>query len=154
MTTTLTLEELAETGEKDLGTSPWHEIDQARIDLFADATDDPQWIHVDPKKATKGPFGTTVAHGYLSLSLVPLMLHEMSAVSDALLGVNYGTEKIRFTSPVPVGSRIRLHAKLLGAERKGLGVVYRVGIEIEIERQQKPAVVGEVVFMASGAVDA
>ena len=77
MTTTLTLEELAETGEKDLGTSPWHEIDQARIDLFADATDDHEWIHVDPEKAAGGPFGTTIAHGYLLLSLVPLMLQEV-----------------------------------------------------------------------------
>ena len=154
MTTKLTLEELAESGGKELGTSPWHEIDQARIDLFADATDDHQWIHVDPARAAKGPFGTTIAHGYLSLSLVPLMLQEIISVSDALMGVNYGTEKIRFTSPVPVGSRIRLQAKLLGAERKGPGVVYHVGIEIEIEGQQKPAVVGEVVFMAAGAVDA
>ncbi len=154
MTTKMTLEELADSKERELGTSPWHEIDQARIDLFADATDDHQWIHVDPEKAAKGPFGTTVAHGYLSLALVPLMLHEIMAISDAQMGVNYGTEKIRFTSPVAVGSRIRLHAKLLGSERKGLGVVYHVGIEVEIDGQQKPAVVGEVVFMTFGALDA
>ncbi|MGB9113146.1 MAG: MaoC family dehydratase [Acidimicrobiales bacterium] len=154
MTTTMTLEELAASEKRELGTSPWHEIDQARIDLFADATEDHQWIHVDPEKAAKGPFGTTVAHGYLSLALVPLMLHEIMAISDAQMGVNYGTEKIRFTSPVAVGSRIRLHAKLLGSERKGLGVVYHVGIEVEIEGQEKPAVVGEVVFMTFGGLDA
>lgn len=152
--TTMTLDELAESGERDLGTSPWHEIDQARIDQFADATEDHQWIHVDAEKAAKGPFGKTVAHGYLSLSLVPLMLHEILGVSDAQMGVNYGTEKIRFTAPVPVDSRIRLHARLLSSERKGLGVVYHVGIEIEIEGQEKPAVVGEVVFMMFGATDA
>lgn len=154
MTTTMTLDELAASGERDLGTSPWHEIDQARIDLFADATDDHQWIHIDPEKAAKGPFGTTVAHGYLSLALVPLMLYEIIDISDSQMGVNYGTEKIRFTSPVAVGSRIRLHAKLLGSERKGLGVVYHVGIEVEIDGQEKPAVVGEVVFMTFGGLDA
>jgi acyl dehydratase len=154
MTTTMTLEELLASGERDLGTSQWHEIDQARIDLFADATDDHQWIHVDPERAAKGPFGTTVAHGYLSLALVPLMLHDIVSFSDSQMGVNYGTEKIRFTSPVPVDSRVRLHAKLLGSERKGVGVLCHVGIEVEIDGQEKPAVVGEVVFMRFGGPDA
>jgi acyl dehydratase len=152
--TTMTLAELEQAKDRELGTSPWHTIDQDRINLFADATDDHQWIHVDPEAAAKGPFGATVAHGYLTLSLVPLMLHEIMPLSDAQIGVNYGTEKIRFTAPVPVDSRVRLHAKLLSAERRGPSIVYRVGIEVEIEGKEKPAVVGEVVFMAAGGSNA
>jgi acyl dehydratase len=154
MTTTMTLAELEQSKDRELGTSPWHTIDQDRINLFADATDDHQWIHVDPEAAAKGPFGATVAHGYLTLSLVPLMLREIMPLSDAQIGVNYGTEKIRFTAPVPVDSRVRLHAKLLSAERRGPSVVYHVGIEIEIEDKEKPAIVGEVVLMAAGGSNA
>jgi acyl dehydratase len=154
MTTTLTLEELETTGERELGTSSWHEIPQETINLFAEATGDHQWIHVDPEQAAQGPFGGTVAHGYLTLSLLPMLLSEVISVRDAVMGVNYGTEKIRFTAPVPSGSRVRLHAKLLRAERKGPGVVYFVGVQIEVEGQAKPALVGEVVYLAAGAPDA
>jgi acyl dehydratase len=154
MTTTMTLSELEQSKDRDLGTSSWHTIEQERINLFADATDDHQWIHVDPEAAAKGPFGATVAHGYLTLSLLPQMLHEIVSVSDAQMGVNYGTEKLRFTSPVPVNSRIRLHARLLSAERRRSNVVYHVGVEVEIEGKDKPALVGEVVFLAAGAPDA
>ncbi|HTW97479.1 MAG TPA: MaoC family dehydratase [Acidimicrobiales bacterium] len=154
MTTAITLEELEGSAERDLGASQWRTIDQARIDRFADATDDHQWIHCDPEAAAKGPFGTTIAHGYLTLCLVPSMLGEVMKVSDSPMGINYGTEKLRFTSPVPVGSRIRLHAKLLRAERRGLGVVFHIGIQVEIEGQEKPAVVGEIAFLAAGAPDA
>jgi len=149
MTATMTLTELEQAGEVELGTSDWHTIDQQRVNLFADATDDHQWIHVDPEAAAKGPFGGTVAHGYLTLSLVPLLLSEMMSLSDAQIGLNYGTEKIRFTSPVPVGSRIRLRAKLLKAERRGPSVIYHVGVQVEIEGRDKPALVGEVVFLAA-----
>jgi acyl dehydratase len=150
----MTLAELEQSGERDLGTSSWHTIEQARINLFADATDDHQWIHIDPEAAAKGPFGATVAHGYLTLSLLPLLAAEIMSVSDAALGVNYGTEKLRFTSPVTVGSRVRLHAKLLRAERRGPGIVYNLGVQVEIEGQEKPALVGEVVFLAIGGSDA
>ncbi len=150
MTTTLTLGELETTGERELGTSSWHEIDQEKINLFAAATGDHQWIHVDPEMAAQGPFGGTVAHGYLTLALLPMLLSEVISVSDAVMGVNYGTEKVRFTAPVPSGSRVRLHAKLLRAERRGPGVVYFVGVQIEVEGQEKPALVGEVVYMAAG----
>ena len=151
MTTTLTLAELESSGERDLGTSDWHEITQEQIDKFAEATGDHQWIHVDPEAAANGPFGTTVAHGYLTLSMLPMLLSEVLSVSDAVMGVNYGTEKIRFTSPVPSGSRVRLHAKLVRAERRGPSVVWTVGVEVEIEGKEKPALVGEVVYMAAGA---
>ena len=154
MTTSLTLAELEEAKDLDLGTSSWHEIDQERINTFAEATGDHQWIHVDPEAAANGPFGTTVAHGYLTLSMLPMLLSEVVSVSDAVMGVNYGTEKIRFTSPVPSGSRVRLHAKLVRAERRGPSVVWTVGVQVEIEGKEKPALVGEVVYMAAGAPDA
>jgi acyl dehydratase len=151
MTTTLTLAELEASGDRDLGTSDWHEITQGQIDQFAEATGDHQWIHVDPEAAANGPFGTTVAHGYLTLSMLPMLLSEVVSVSDAVMGVNYGTERIRFTSPVPSGSRVRLRARLVRAERRGPSVVWTVGVQIEIEGKEKPALVGEVVYMAAGA---
>jgi acyl dehydratase len=154
VTTTLTLAELEAGAERELGTSDWHEIAQEQIDLFAKATGDHQWIHVDPEAAANGPFGTTVAHGYLTLSMLPMLLSEVVSVTDAVMGVNYGTEKIRFTSPVPSGSRVRLHAKLVRAERRGPSVVWTVGVQVEIEGKAKPALVGEVVYMAAGAPDA
>jgi acyl dehydratase len=151
MTTRLTLAELEASGDRELGTSDWHEIKQEQIDQFAEATGDHQWIHVDPEAAANGPFGTTVAHGYLTLSMLPMLLSEVVSVSDAVMGVNYGTEKIRFTSPVPSGSRVRLHARLVRTERRGPSVVWTVGVQIEIEGKEKPALVGEVVYMAAGA---
>jgi acyl dehydratase len=154
MTTTLTLAELEEASGRELGTSDWHEITQRQIDQFADATGDHQWIHVDPDAAASGPFGTTVAHGYLTLAMLPMLLSEVVSVTDAVIGVNYGTEKIRFTSPVPSGSRVRLHAKLARTERRGPSVVWTVGVEVEIEGKEKPALVGEVVYMAAGAPNA
>lgn len=154
MTTKLTLSELEGSADRDLGTSDWHVIAQEQIELFAQATGDHQWIHVDPEAAANGPFGTTVAHGYLTLSMLPMLLSEVVSVTDAVMGVNYGTEKIRFTSPVPSGSRVRLHAKLVRAERRGPSVVWTVGVQVEIEDKEKPALVGEVVYMAAGAPDA
>jgi acyl dehydratase len=154
MTTTITLAELEASSGRELGTSDWHEITQQQIDQFAESTGDHQWIHVDPEAAANGPFGTTVAHGYLTLSMLPMLLSEVVSVSDAVMGVNYGTEKIRFTSPVPSGSRVRLHAKLVRAERRGPSVVWTVGVQVEIEGKEKPALVGEVVYMAAGAPDA
>ena len=154
MTTRLTLAELEASGERELGASDWHEITQEQIDLFAEATGDHQWIHVDPERAAEGPFGGTVAHGYLTLAMLPMLLSEIVSVSDAVMGVNYGTEKVRFTSPVPSGSRVRLHGKLLRTERRGPSVLWHVGIQIEVEGKDKPALVGEVVYMAAGAPDA
>lgn len=147
MPTELTIADLENASERDLGVSDWHTVEQKHIDLFADATGDHQWIHVNPEMAAQGPFGTTVAHGYLSLSLLPLLLGQVMAVTDAKMGVNYGTDKIRFTSPVPSGSRVRAKARLLSGQRKGDGVLYKVGVEIEIEGQDKPALVGEVLYL-------
>jgi acyl dehydratase len=145
--TKLTLAELEAAEELDLGTSDWETIDQEQINLFAEATHDHQWIHVDPEMAKQGPFGTTVAHGYLSLSLLPYFVSQVLTVTDARMGINYGTERIRFTAPVPVGSQVRLKATLRGSERRGEGVLYRLGVEVEIKDADKPALVGEVVYL-------
>jgi acyl dehydratase len=154
MTTTLTLDELERSSNRELGSSDWHEVTQEQINMFAEATGDHQWIHVDPVRAAEGPFDTTVAHGYLTLSMLPMMLSEILSVSDAVMGVNYGTEKIRFTNPVPVRSRVRLHAKVARTERRGPSVLWTVGVQVEIQGKDKPALVGEVVYMAAGRPDA
>jgi acyl dehydratase len=147
VTTKLTLAELESAEDLDLGASRWETIEQSQIDRFAEATHDHQWIHVDPEMAAQGPFGTTVAHGYLSLSMLPYFVSQVLSVADARMGINYGTEKVRFTAPVPVGSQVRLKAKLLSSERRGEGVLYRVGVEIEIKDAEKPALVGEVLYL-------
>jgi len=146
--TELTLEELSASRDRDLGSSPWVTIEQERVNQFADATGDHQWIHVDPEAAKAGPFGGTIAHGYLSLSLLPALLGDLLRVQDAQMGVNYGIDKVRFTSPVPVGSEVRANARLLSAEPKGDGILYKVGVQIEIKGQEKPAMVGEVLYLA------
>jgi acyl dehydratase/putative sterol carrier protein len=148
--TELTLAELASSEERDLGSSPWVKIEQERVNRFADATDDHQWIHVDLEAAKAGPFGGTIAHGYLSLSLLPALLANLIRVPDAQMGVNYGIDRVRFTSPVPVGSEVRVNARLLSSEPKGDGILYKVGVQIEIKGREKPAVVGEVLFLAVG----
>ena len=147
MTTKLTLAELEAAEELDLGASNWETIEQDQINRFAEATHDHQWIHVDPEMAAQGPFGSTVAHGYLSLSMLPYFVSQVLNVTDARMGINYGTEKIRFTAPVPVGSQVRLKATLRGSERRGEGVLYRLGVEVEIKDAEKPALVGEVVYL-------
>ena len=147
MTTKLTLEELESSTERELGTTEWETIDQKQIDLFAEATHDHQWIHVDPEMAAQGPFGSTVAHGYLTLSMLPYFVSQVLNVTDVKMGINYGTEKIRFTAPVPVGSQVRLKATLRDSERRGDGVLYRLGIEVEIKDAEKPALVGEVLYL-------
>jgi acyl dehydratase len=147
VTAELTLAELEGAAGVELEPSEWVTIEQRAIEQFADATGDHQWIHVDPERAAEGPFGTTVAHGYLSLSLLPGLLGSMLRVTDARMGINYGIEKVRFTAPVPSGSRVRLKATIRSAERRGEGVLYRVGAEVEIEGAEKPAMVGEVVYL-------
>ncbi|MEM8660007.1 MAG: MaoC family dehydratase [Pseudomonadota bacterium] len=125
----------------DLGHSDWLEIDQQRINLFADATGDHQWIHVDAEKAATGPFGAPIAHGYLTLSLVSLFLPEFLTVENTSMGVNYGCEKVRFPAPVTVGSRVRGSGELISAKEVGEGVQIVVRVTIEIEAGDKPACV-------------
>jgi acyl dehydratase len=124
-----------------LGYSDWLEIDQQRIDLFADATGDHQWIHVDPAKAASGPFGKTIAHGYLTLSLASLFLPQIMAVRNASMGVNYGCDRVRFPAPVPVGSRVRGGGEIVSAEEVKGGVQVVVRMTIEIEGGDRPACV-------------
>jgi acyl dehydratase len=147
MTTELTLAELEGATDLELEPSEWVTVEQRAIDLFAEATGDHNWIHVDPERAAQGPFGTTVAHGYLSLSLLPWLAGTVLRITDARMGLNYGIEKIRFTAPVPSGSQVRLHATVHSAERRGEGVLYRFGVELEIQAADKPALVGEVVYL-------
>ena len=127
---------------KQLCVSDWLEIDQQRIDKFADATGDHQWIHVDPARAKNGPFGTTIAHGYLTQSLVNYFLPQIVEVHGISMGVNYGANRIRFPAPVPVGSRIRGSAELLGVEEtKDGGVQATIRVTVEIEGSERPGCV-------------
>ncbi|MFE9453221.1 MaoC family dehydratase [Streptomyces sp. NPDC006739] len=134
----------AAVGEQ-LGYTDWLEVDQKRIDLFAEATGDHQWIHVDPHKAAAGPFGTTIAHGYLTLSLLPLFGPQLIQVEGVKMGVNYGTNKVRFPSPVPVGSRLRATATISAVEDVKDGVQLTLAFTVEREGGQKPACVAESV---------
>jgi acyl dehydratase len=126
-----------------LGVSDWLTIDQARIDRFAEATDDHQWIHVDAECAAAGPFGTTVAHGFLTLSLLPWFFEHGFVVDDTSMGLNYGLNKVRFPAPVPVNSRLRAHFKLLAYEAIEGGAQLLVEATIEREGSAKPVCVAE-----------
>jgi acyl dehydratase len=128
-----------------LGYSDWLEIDQQRIDLFADATGDHQWIHVDPVRAAEGPFGRTIAHGYLTLSLANLFLPQIMRVDNVSMGVNYGCEKVRFPAPVPVGSRVRGGGEVISAEEVKGGVQVVVRVTIEVEGSERPACVVDTI---------
>jgi acyl dehydratase len=124
-----------------LGHSDWHTVTQDQIDDFAAATGDHQWIHVDPAKAAQGPFGSTVAHGFLTLSLLPMLTWQVYRVEGVQLGVNYGADRVRFPSPVPVGSRVRAGVELTAVSPNALG--YQVATRVTIERDggDKPACV-------------
>lgn len=125
-----------------LGPSEWRVVTQDRIDTFADATDDHQWIHTDPQRAKDGPFGAPIAHGFLTLSLLIPMWSELFGVEGATTKVNYGLDKVRFTSPVPVGSRIRMSITITDVQEvKGNGLHIVVDATIEIEGQERPALV-------------
>jgi acyl dehydratase len=139
------LDELEQAVGTHLGYSNWHTITQEQIDLFAEATGDHQWIHTDPEKAATGPFGTTIAHGYLTLSLVPMLVWQIYTIEGLRLGVNYGSNKVRFPSPVPVGSRVRAGAELLELTRGPRGARATVRVTIEREGADKPACVAEIV---------
>lgn len=147
MTVTFTMAELPDAEDVDLGTSDWLTVTQEMIDTFADATGDHQWIHVDPERAAEGPFGTTIAHGYLTLSLLPRLIGGLMEVTDASMGVNYGIDRLRMTSPVPVDSRIRANARLARTEPKGGGVLMHVEVEIEIEGSDRPALIATVLYV-------
>jgi len=133
--------ELLDAVGQHLGYSDWLVIDQQRINLFAEATGDHQWIHVDPERAKDGPFGATIAHGYLTLSLANLFLPQIMEVQNVSMGVNYGCDKVRFPAPVPVGSRVRGGGEVISAQEVKGGVQVVVRITIEVEGGDRPACV-------------
>ena len=139
------IDELTEAVGSHLGYSSWLEITQDRIDCFADATDDHQWIHVDPARAAEGPFGTTIAHGFLTLSLAVPLVSQIYRVEGVERSINYGVNKVRFPAPVPVGSRLRAGATLAGAEPIEGGVHVVMDVVFEIEGGTKPVCVAQTV---------
>jgi acyl dehydratase len=130
---------------QSLGHSAWLTIEQDRIDRFADATDDHQWIHTDPVRAAEGPFGGTVAHGYLTLSLVNRFLPELFRVEGARMGVNYGCDRVRFPSPVRVGSRIRGHGEVIRVEAAKGGTQVVIRVTVEVEGSDRPGAVVDTI---------
>ena len=134
---------------QNLGASQWHLVDQARIDAFAEATEDHQFIHVDPEQARKTPFGTTIAHGFLTTSLLSVFAYEvLPKLSDVAMGVNYGFDKLRFVSPVRSGARVRGHFTLSDARlRAPKELITRVAVSVEIEGEEKPALVADWLAM-------
>jgi acyl dehydratase len=150
--TTTTLAELPSFKGQVLGTSEWFEVTQERVNTFADATDDHQWIHVDPERAAaESPFGGPIGHGFLTLSLFVPMWSQVLMVTDLKMGVNYGLNKVRFPAPVPVGSNIRLVAELIDVEEvKGGGLQLVVGGVIEREGSEKPVCVLEALMRFFG----
>ncbi|MEV6237542.1 MaoC family dehydratase [Lentzea sp. NPDC051838] len=141
------LEELKALNGKDLGYTDWLQVDQSRVDRFADATDDHQWIHTDPERAADGPFGGTIAHGYLTLALLIPLMSQLLEVSGVRMSINYGLEKVRFPAPVPVGAKIRLQGQVADvAEVAGDGVQITIDFTVEIEGSAKPACVARGVY--------
>jgi acyl dehydratase len=136
--------ELEEAVGTHLGHSEWHTVNQDQIDAFAAATGDHQWIHVDPAKAAEGPFGSTVAHGFLTLSLLPMLTWQVYKVEGVKMGVNYGADKLRFPSPVPVGSRVRAGVELTSVTPNKLGYQIATRVTIELDGSDKPACVADM----------
>lgn len=136
---------------EEIGSSGWHTVTQEQINLFAEATGDHQWIHVDPEKAAGGPFGTTIAHGYLTLSLIPRLAQDIYRLEGLAMGVNYGANKIRFPSPVPVGSRLRATATLTAVSDIPIGTQATITFVIQREGGDKPACIAEVIYVMAAA---
>jgi acyl dehydratase len=143
MRTITGLDELMRAEGEDLGTSDWHEVTQEAIDAFADVTGDHQWIHVDPARARDTPFGGTIAHGYYTLSLAPMLMSRIFALEGFAFAVNYGLNKVRFPAPLTVGSKVRMHAELSKLEEIPGGAQMTVTATFEREGGDKPVCVAE-----------
>lgn len=140
-------EDLNSTVGEELGVSEWHDVTQENINKFADVTLDHQWIHIDKERAEKeSPYGTTIAHGYYTLSLVPYLMAQIWRAADIKMGVNYGLNKLRFPAPVPVGKRVRGRAVLADVQEVKGGVQVQLNITIEVEGEEKPALAAEGLF--------
>ncbi|MDX6263936.1 MAG: hypothetical protein QOH84_5624 [Kribbellaceae bacterium] len=147
MNEVIEIERIQQLAGVDLGYSDWLEISQQQVQQFADATGDQQWIHVDPERAAAGPFGGTIAHGYLTLALIIPLFGELLEVRGVRMSVNYGLEKVRFPSPVPVGSKIRLGGRVVSVEPvAGDGAQLVLDFVVEIDGQDKPACVARAVY--------
>ena len=147
MRTFSSVEEIESAVGEEIGTTEWVEITQDRVDKFADATDDHQWIHVDRERAANGPFGGTIAHGYLTLSLIPWFGSQLFALANPGAKLNYGVNKVRFPNPVKVGAKIRATAKVNAVTAMSAGHQLTMGFTIEIEGEDKPACVAETVVL-------
>ena len=144
MTTNVnSIKELKDLVGTHLGYSDYRTVSQEEVNLFADATGDHQWIHVDPERAAAGPFGHTIAHGYLTLSLIPVLVGGLMKLDGVTMGVNYGSNKVRFTSPVPVGSEVRAGATLASVDEVAGGVQIAMDVVVEIKGSEKPACVAQ-----------
>ncbi|WP_018156956.1 MaoC family dehydratase [Demetria terragena] len=137
------VDELKAAVGEHLGYSDWHEVTQEAVNQFAEATGDHQWIHVDVEKAKSGPFGGTIAHGYMTVSLIPKLVWEIYEVTGVKLGINYGSNKVRFPTPVPVGSKVRAGVELVSVEPSSLGFTVTAKVTIELEGADKPACIAE-----------
>jgi acyl dehydratase len=146
MSTVIDIADLSSKVGEHLGYSAWQTITQEQVNLFADATGDHQWIHVDPERAKSGPFGGPIAHGYLTLSLIPALLGQVLVVEGISMGVNYGANKVRFPAPVPVGAELRLGATLASVEEVQGGVQVTLDTTFEVKDAPKPSCVAQVVF--------
>jgi acyl dehydratase len=145
MKTFTSTDELKAAVGQEIGVSEWHPVPQSQIDLFAEATGDDQWIHVDPEKAKTGPYGTTIAHGYLTLSLLAPLMKSVYRIEGAKVAVNYGLNKVRFAAPVPVDSRLRVRVSLRSVEDVPGGVQSVWSAVVELEGSEKPACIAETV---------
>lgn len=144
------LSELVAAEGAELGPTDWLEITQDRVDLFADATEDHQWIHVDPERAASGPFGGTIAHGLLTLSLLPYFTHQLYTVDNIAMAINYGYNKVRFITPVRVGARLRARAVIASVAQLDNAVQATLNTTVEIEGAEKPAAVAESIVRFLG----
>ena len=133
-----------------LGPTPWTMVTQPQVDAFADVTHDHQWIHVDEERAGKGPFGTTIAHGYLTLSLVPFLLGQLLEVVEVSMAVNYGLEKVRFPAPVPVGSSLQAFAEVVGVQPRARSTQLTVRVTVRAHAADRPVCVADVVILFVG----
>jgi acyl dehydratase len=150
VSTTVNVDEFHSVAGQHLGYSDWLVVEQDRVNQFADATGDHQWIHVDPERAKAGPFGGPIAHGYLTLSLVPVLLDDVLTVEGLTSGLNYGCNKVRFPAPVPVGSAVRLGVAVASVDDVAGGVQVALDATVEVRDAPKPACVAQVVYRYFG----
>jgi len=140
------IEELKQLAGQELGSGDWHEVTQEQINQFADATGDHQWIHTDVERAKKGPFGGPIAHGYFTLSIIPVLLRDVMSVEGMRMGINYGLNKLRFPAPVPIGSKVRASVKCASVDEVSGGLQGTFDVTVEVDGQDKPGCAAQVIY--------